>query len=53
MINRVYEVTCDKCGGLIMRSNALRPPLKKLRNLCTVQVRNGKTLTYCKYCFDK
>lgn len=53
MINRVYEVTCDKCGALIMRRVGVRPPLKSVRNLCTVRINNGKVLTYGGACFKE
>lgn len=51
MIQKIYEVTCDKCRCLIKRYFDYKPSLKKLRkDSGRVRINNGKILLLCKDC---
>ena len=51
MIQKIYEVTCDKCYCLIGHYFDYKPSLKELRkDSGSVRINNGKILLLCKNC---
>lgn len=51
MIQKIYEVTCDKCYCLIEHYFDYKPSIKTLReDAGYVRINNGKMFLLCKDC---
>lgn len=54
MIQKIYEVSCDKCGVAINHYLHYKPSIKQLREDCgRIRINNGKVILICKGCVEE
>lgn len=53
MIQKIYEVSCDKCGVAINHYLHYKPSIKQLREDCgRIRINNGHVRLICKSCVE-